>query len=243
MITHRLVVADSQTLFTDALAAALQASGHEVLAVCATQRELSGALQSMAVTACLTDLRLADGDTTEIVAHAAAENPECHIVVVTDDARPDALRSVLEAGAAGYVQKNRGLPVLLDALERVSRGEIVVEASLLSASSAQIGESVRSRALRAALTNRERQCLDLIAQGRDTSAISRELHVSRTTVRSHVQALLTKLDVHSRLEAAALAARLGLLSGGPAVAQGAPSAVPVRAERTRPRGVRTPMDG
>jgi len=243
MITHRLVVADAQTLFTEALAEAMRASGHEVLAACATRRELSAALRSTAVTACLSELRLADGDATEVLAHAAAANPACHLIVVTDDARPDVLRSVLEAGAAGYVQKSRGLQVLLDALERVSRGEIVVEASLLPASSARIGESVRARALREALTNRERQCLDLIVQGKDTSAMSRELHVSRTTVRSHVQALLTKLGVHSRLEAAALAARLGLLSGGPAAAHGTPSSMPLPAERHRPRGVRRPLNG
>ena len=58
MITHRLVVADAQTLFTEALAEAMRASGHEVLAACATRRELSAALRSTAVTACLSELRL-----------------------------------------------------------------------------------------------------------------------------------------------------------------------------------------
>src|SRR5436309_15927480 len=101
MIHHRVVVADPQALFSEALAEALKASGHEVLAVCATRRELSAALRSTDVTACLSELRLADGDAAEVLAHAAAVRPGCRIIVVTDDARPDVLRMVLEAGASG----------------------------------------------------------------------------------------------------------------------------------------------
>jgi two-component system nitrate/nitrite response regulator NarL len=119
----------------------------------------------------------------------------------------------------------------------------VVEASLLPATSARLGDAVRARALREALTNRERQCLDLIVQGKDTSAMSRELHVSRTTVRSHVQALLTKLGVHSRLEAAALAARLGVLSGVAAGPHEATTRATLRGETRRPRELRGPLNG
>ena len=61
------------------------------------------------------------------------------------------------------------------------------------------------------LTNREREILALLAQGLGTDELSRTLHISRTTVRNHIANILAKLQVHSRLEAVALARRLGLL--------------------------------
>jgi two-component system nitrate/nitrite response regulator NarL len=212
MTTHRLIVADKQLLFAHALAEALKVAGHHVIAVCATRSELISTLRSADVTICLTDLRLADGSVQDLLGHIATTKPDCRVVVLTDDARPDVLRSVLEAGAAGYLQKSRGLDVLLDALARVVRGEVVVEASFVPVATARLVDSVRARAVWEALTNRELQCLKLMVAGKDTTAMSRELGVSRTTVRSHVQAVLHKLGVHSRLEAAALAARHGLVS-------------------------------
>jgi two-component system nitrate/nitrite response regulator NarL len=231
MRSHRLVIADSQLLFAQALAEALRANGHEVLGVCVTRRELAAALRPEGVTACLSDLQLADGNVHDLLADVAASKPECHIVVVTDDARPDVLQSVLEVGASGYVQKSRGLDLLLDALTRVGRGEVVVEASFMPTTSARLADSTRARALRASLTNREQQCLRLIVEGKDTSAICKELLVSRTTVRSHVQALLSKLNVHSRLEAAALAIHLGLVPGAAGEAGNGPESSPLRSLR------------
>jgi two-component system nitrate/nitrite response regulator NarL len=66
--------------------------------------------------------------------------------------------------------------------------------------------------LAAHLTGREWECLELLVEGLDTTTMARRLGVSRTTIRTHVQALLTKLGVHSRLEAASFAVRNRLLA-------------------------------
>ena len=68
-----------------------------------------------------------------------------------------------------------------------------------------------ARRLAAFLTARERECLNLVVEGLDTSGIATKLGVSAATVRTHVQSMLTKLGVHSRLEAASYAVRYGLL--------------------------------
>jgi two-component system nitrate/nitrite response regulator NarL len=68
-----------------------------------------------------------------------------------------------------------------------------------------------ARRLAAFLTGRERECLNLLVEGLDTSSIATKLGVSAATVRTHVQSVLTKLGVHSRLEAASYAVRYGLL--------------------------------
>jgi DNA-binding NarL/FixJ family response regulator len=68
-----------------------------------------------------------------------------------------------------------------------------------------------ARRLAAFLTGRERQCLTLLVEGLDTTGMAAKLGVSQATVRTHVQSLLTKLGVHSRLEAASFAVRYRLL--------------------------------
>jgi two-component system nitrate/nitrite response regulator NarL len=214
-VSHRLVVADPQLLFAHVLGEALRTAGHEVRAVCSTRAELAAAIRAPGPTICLTDLRLADGDVADLITHAAATHPDCRIIVLTDDARPEVLQSVLRTGASGYFQKSRGLNVLLDALARVARGEVVIEASFAAGSGARLVDSGHVRSYWDGLTNRELQCLQLMVEGKDTTAMSRELGVSRTTVRSHVQAVLHKLGVHSRLEAAALVARHGMFADGP----------------------------
>jgi two-component system, NarL family, nitrate/nitrite response regulator NarL len=70
------------------------------------------------------------------------------------------------------------------------------------------------RRLASHLTGRERQCLALLVEGLDTVAIARKLAVSQATVRAHIQSVLTKLGVHSRLEAASFAVRYHLLDPG-----------------------------
>jgi two-component system, NarL family, nitrate/nitrite response regulator NarL len=81
----------------------------------------------------------------------------------------------------------------------------------------------------AALTQRERECLTLLVAGLDTTAMMRELGVSRTTVRTHLQAVLSKLDVHSRLEAASFAVRHNLVEAPEATAPAARSGSGLRA--------------
>jgi two-component system, NarL family, nitrate/nitrite response regulator NarL len=76
-----------------------------------------------------------------------------------------------------------------------------------------------ARRLASHLTGRERQCLALLVEGLDTAGIARRLAVSQATVRAHVQSVLTKLGVHSRLEAASFAVRHHLLDGDTPQAQ------------------------
>ena len=75
------------------------------------------------------------------------------------------------------------------------------------------GERDHARRLAAFLTEREWQCLELLVEGTSTAAMAISLGISRATVRTHVQAVLLKLGVHSRLEAAAYAVRYGLVDG------------------------------
>ena len=108
-------------------------------------------------------------------------------------------------GASGYVHQSRGIDALVCALERVLNGEIVIDVP--DAPPRRPAEPNHALRLAAHLTGRERQCLLMLVEGLDTAAMVERLGVSRTTVRTHLQAVLTKLGVHSRLEAASFAVR------------------------------------
>jgi DNA-binding NarL/FixJ family response regulator len=125
------------------------------------------------------------------------------------------VNAALRAGAAGFVLKEQSIDRILQALDRVVAGEAVVDSGLLRAaldvpSPRHSPESQRLRSL----TPREREALRRITAGDSTREIARAMHVSESTARTHVQNVLTKLGVRSRLQAAALVAREGLADGG-----------------------------
>jgi two-component system nitrate/nitrite response regulator NarL len=118
------------------------------------------------------------------------------------------MRQAVRLGAVGYVPKTWGIHKLVHALGRVIDGAVVLDAPRTTSVRSDVSEA---RRLAAHLTARERECLALLVEGLDTPAMTLRLGVSTTTVRSHVQALLTKLGVHSRLEAATFAVRYDLV--------------------------------
>lgn len=206
-----VVLADGHTVFLDGLTAVLTPEGYHVLATATTREGLlenAGALQPGL---CIIDSAFPDGDGADAAGQIADLSPATKVVVLTADNDPETLSRALRAGAAAFVHKSRGRAALVETLRRVSGGEVVVEGAF-SPPRAEVGQESRElRLLATYLTPRELECLALLAAGLGTSAISRRLGVSTTTIRSHIQAVLTKLGVHSRLEAASLAIRYGLV--------------------------------
>jgi DNA-binding NarL/FixJ family response regulator len=206
-----VVVADDHTLFVDALATVLRQRGHRVRFTASTRDGMVQGVSAFRPQVCVTDNRYPDGEAVEVIARLSRISPESKIVVLTADAGEEISRRALAAGAAGYVHKSRGLGVLLDALEKVAAGEVVVQGAIAPARPAATTGQPDLLRLAAYLTRRELECLAQLAAGLDTAAMARRLGVSQTTVRSHVQSVLSKLGVHSRLEAASLATRFGLV--------------------------------
>lgn len=204
-----VVLADDQVILTDALSEVLRHGGHRVVATATSCRSLAEYVRSFQPDVCITESRFADCDCVDLLADLFASSPDTKIVVLTGDSSTETMQRALQSGASAVVHKSRRLTALLDVLRRVSGGEVVVEGSFVRPTPLH-SKSSQLRRLTAYLTGRELECLALLTQGMDTEAMSRHLGVSPTTVRSHIQAVLTKLGVHSRLEAASVAVRLGL---------------------------------
>ncbi len=115
----------------------------------------------------------------------------------------------LEAGCSGVVPKTLSLDDLVAAVRAAAAGQLRLDPDMLARLVPRLSRSYRQPG--ADLTLREREVLRLIAEGLSTTDMAARLVVSTNTVRNHVQSILTKLGVHSKLEAVVTATRSGLL--------------------------------
>lgn len=204
-----LVVGDDHAVFVDALAAVL--AGQEfTVTVAGSLAETVAAVARDQPDLCLVDRHFAGDDAVDAIGTMIAASPGTKVLMLSADPDIDGILGALNAGASGYLHKTRGVTALTKAIGRVLRGEVVVDVPRGASSPRPAGLDDAHR-LAAYLTARERECLALLVEGLDTAAMARKLTVSRTTVRTHVQSVLTKLGVHSRLEAASYAVRYHLL--------------------------------
>jgi DNA-binding NarL/FixJ family response regulator len=125
------------------------------------------------------------------------------VLIVTDMDREQEVRQAIERGIHGYVLQRCALDELVQGVRSVARG--------LRYLTMAVAESMADSLTREALTARETEVLRLLAAGHSNKAIARELDISSSTIKSHVQAILRKLPAASRTEAISLATRRGLL--------------------------------
>ena len=203
-----IVLGDDHAVFVESLVSVLAGHGFQVPAVARSLAGTVDAVRHHQPDVCLLARRFSDGDGITAIGRILATSPATRILILAADRDPDAMRQAVRLGAAGYVHKTCGVRKLVHALERVIGGAVVLDAPRVSNARSEVSEA---RRLAAHLTARERECLALLVEGLDTPAMTVRLGVSTTTVRSHVQALLTKLGVHSRLEAATFAVRYDLV--------------------------------
>jgi two-component system, NarL family, nitrate/nitrite response regulator NarL len=206
----KLILGDDQAIFLDALSTVLTQRGYEVGAVARSPEEMVAYVRHQRPDACLIDCNLEVDEGLRTIQRVIEAHQDTTVVVLGADPDAESAELALNAGASGYLHQSRGVEVLVSALERMPSGERVVD--LPDATPARKPRrSSHADTVAATLTARERECLSLLVAGLDTAAIMARMGVSRTTVRTHLQSVLTKLGVHSRLEAASFAVRHNLV--------------------------------
>ena len=193
----RVLLCDDHRLFAEAWALLLNARGIHAVDVCSTGADCMAALERDVFDICVIDRHLSDCDGLELIPAIAATASGLPILMVSASTDPALPRTALDAGARGFVSKEFGLEHLTDLLIRVANGERVVERA----------PSARRAAFEAAslLTARERTVMAKLVEGKDTAQLARELDITYATARTHIQNVLTKLGVHSKLELVAFA--------------------------------------
>lgn len=204
-----LVLGDDHAIFVDALVTTLPRHGFAIVGTADNVTGVVACVREHRPDVCLLDRYFADGDGLDVIGEILNASGRTRVLVLTADGGVSGMREALGKGASGYVNKMCGLSVLAGAIRGVVDGEVVVE--LAASRAPRLAGSTDARRLASHLTARERQCLSLLVEGAHTTAIAKRLGVAPTTVRTHVQSVLTKLGVHSRLEAASFAMRHGIL--------------------------------
>jgi two-component system, NarL family, nitrate/nitrite response regulator NarL len=199
------VLGDDHVVFLDALATVLGQHGHAVCGVARSTAEMVTLVSAHQPVACLIDRNATANDHAQSIGRVLAACASTSVLVLGSSPGSQAAEQALDAGASGYLHQSRGVGALVSALDRVLNGEIVVD--IPQAAALRPAEPNQALRMAAHLTSRERECLMMLVEGLDTAAMVDRLGVSRTTVRTHLQAVLTKLGVHSRLEAASFAVR------------------------------------
>jgi DNA-binding NarL/FixJ family response regulator len=211
----RLLLADDHTLFRSSLKSLLEARGLEVVGEASDGRqaiEMAGRLRPDLV---LMDLSMPVLDGIEATRQLTAQMPELKVVILTASMEDEDLFEALRAGAHGYLLKNLEADSFFGLLDRALAGEPALTPQLSRKVLQAFSKPATARQTHEdpdALTNRERQVLELMVDGITSNRqLAKRLDVSENTVKFHVRNILDKLHLHNRAQAVSHALRHGMV--------------------------------
>jgi DNA-binding NarL/FixJ family response regulator len=208
----RILLADSQPLFNEALEALFSRDAlHEVVGLATVAEEALVKVHRFHPELVLVDATIGLDGSPTVVARILEAYPEAKVIVLGEDRDVDLLLAAIRAGAVGVVGKTYGATTVLRVADAVLAGEgavprcMLVELTRRLAAQGQEADPPLAR-----LSPREGQVLALLSQGWGNNRIGNQLFISQHTVRTHIQNILQKLGMHSKLEAATFAMQCSL---------------------------------
>jgi DNA-binding NarL/FixJ family response regulator len=217
MTPVRVLLVDDQALFREALATLLAThDGIDVAGEAGNGAEALSQVACLAPDVVLMDLRMPVLDGIAATRRLRREHPSVRIIALTTFDDDEDVFAALRAGAVGYLLKDVSSARLIEAVLAAARGESVLQPSVAAKVVARFAElpepaEPRSRPLVAPLSEREREVLRLLADGRSNREIAASLFLAEGTVKNHVTNVLGKLGARDRTQAALRARDLGLL--------------------------------
>ncbi len=203
-----VLIVDDHLLFADVIHKTLEADGMEVVASVGTGGDALRVIQDERPNLVLLDLSLPDRSGLAVGQAIMEQSPGTAVVALDALDDPQLAKQTIRAGFRGYVSKDCRVSQLREAItEAMGGGVVIALASHRGGSRSRDSKSEGVALLADQLTQREREVLALLAQGTSSVEMARRLDISPNTLRTHVQSVLTKLQVHSRLEAASFAIR------------------------------------
>jgi len=217
MTPIRVLIVDDHTLFRSGIKLLLQRQKEfEVVGEAGDGLEGVKRAISLKPDVVLLDLHMPGISGREAVRLIAEEAPETRVVMLTVSEDAEDLVDCLRSGAAGYLLKNIETDYLINAILGAARGESIISplmtGKLVQGLRAQPRTEMptQAEAEREKLTPREREIITLLARGASNKEMARVLNVAESTVKIHVQSILKKLNLTSRVQAAVYAVEHGL---------------------------------
>jgi DNA-binding NarL/FixJ family response regulator len=198
---ERVLIVDPQPLFADLLRLGLDTFAFSAMAATSASVALEW-FRRDPPSLVLIEVTLPDGSGLQVGRQMLAWCPDARLLVLSEARDPRTIAEALDIGFCGYLTKDLPLERLVGALRAASAGQVILPRELARAP--------RSEGIILRLTAREREVLRMLVEGLSSRDMARCLYLSPHTVRSHVQSVLAKLGVHSRLEAVALVMRNGI---------------------------------
>jgi two-component system, NarL family, nitrate/nitrite response regulator NarL len=206
----RLVICDDHRILVESLAAALQRKGYDVVAATTTEECLK-AVANTQPDVCLLDLYLPGReDGLETAQAIRADYPDTQVLILSGVADPAVLAQAIDLGVAGLIRKDQTVDKIAAALQQVASGGSAFQTDVVREVVGRLTSQSRKEPWEY-LTGRELEVLHRIVAGESTKQMARSMQIAASTVRTYAQNVLTKLGVHSRLEASAIAVRAHLV--------------------------------
>ncbi len=205
-----ILIADDHSVVRAGLRALLERQGRfRVVAEAGTGEEAIAKAQEFHPDVAVLDVRMPGVSGIEACRQIIATVPGCRVIILTSYAEDELLFAAIQAGASGYVLKRIGDNELVLAVDRVSRGEGMLDPSMTAAVFTEMrkaGEANNAAAF-SALTAQEMIVLALVADGLTNRQIAMKMYLGEGTVRNYVSSVLSKINVANRAEAAGYAVK------------------------------------
>jgi DNA-binding NarL/FixJ family response regulator len=207
----RVLIVDDQLMFAEAIRSVLEARGVEVVGIAETAADAVRIANRTRPDVVVVDMEMPDWGGLRAGREIIKAIPDVKVIGLVSTPDPEALRQAFSLGFRGCLTSDADALQLMTAIRAVAGGDRVKPSHLPRPVVSGWADDPQTDVLVNLLTSREREVLRMIASAANSEEIARRLAISVNTVRSHIQSIFTKLQVHSRLEAAAFAARTGLL--------------------------------
>jgi DNA-binding NarL/FixJ family response regulator len=203
----RLVLIEDHRALREGLELLLGREGCDVVGAAGGAAEGCRLVEELEPDVALVDIRLGEDDGIDLTRRLLGADPDRRVMLYTGSIDEELLFSGLDSGARGYALKDGSPRELVEALATVARGGSYVDPRLRPALLSR-----RSTERLPALSNREREVLDLLARGLTGEQVAQSLVLSAETVKTHIRNAMTKLEAHTRVHAIAIALREGFIS-------------------------------
>lgn len=208
MTAIRVLIADDQDLVRTGLAMILDSQdGIEVVGQAKNGREAVDLAERLRPDVCLFDIRMPELDGIEATRRLAGpdvEHPHAIVVITTFDL-DEYVHGALKAGARGFLLKDAGPDLLVQAIHAAAHGDALIAPSITARLLAEFADDAPTKEIREPfepLTDREEEVLVTVANGRTNAEIAGDLHISLSTVKTHLASLMGKLGARNRVELA-----------------------------------------
>ena len=212
-MSWKVLLCDDHRVLREGLRTLLgQREGIEVVAEASNGREAVALTKSLAPHVVLLDISMPDMNGTEAARLITQDCPNTRVIALSVHSDRRYVMGMLQAGASGYLVKSCAFDEISAAIDAVCRGEAYLSSAVTGTLVDDVRRAENREPCESPLTSREREVLQLVAEGVSTKEIASRLHVSVKTVESHRAQIMLKLDLHSVAELTKYAIREGITS-------------------------------